>query len=148
MANSSVHLVGNLTADPILRTTGKGTPVVNFDVAVSEGTKDNQETGFYSITAWDSLAQNVADSLKKGNRVIVSGVLKTGTWTTKDGENRSKVQVTADAVGPDLRWSTASVVGNSRPAVAPAQLGYPSDEEWAAQRAAQGDKPVVSDEPF
>lgn len=169
MANSHVSFSGNLTADPVLRSTSQGKPVANFTVAVSEGSKDNPQTGFYDVTVWDTLAQNAADSLRKGARVNVLGILHTGTWVTKEGENRSKVQITADAVGPDLRFATAQVVPNTRPTVPAAQQQYPtneewagqpaptaeglrqagamSDEEWAARRSTQG-APVVSDEPF
>ena len=153
MANSQVSLSGNLTADPVLRTTGKGTPVVNFTVAVSEGTRDNPKTGFYDVTVWDQMGKNVADSLSRGQRVLVIGKLDTNTWVTQEGENRSKAVVVAEAVGPDLRFATAGVTGNARPTVAPNQVGYMDDAAWAAERAAReaatpAGATVPGDEPF
>lgn len=134
MANSQVSLVGNITADPVLRTTHSGDAVANFTVAVSEGTKDNPQTGFYDVSVWKHLAHNVADSLKKGNRVIVTGTLRTSVWQTKEGENRTKVQVTADNVGAELRFASVHVTPNTRPSVAPAQQQYASDTDWAGQQ--------------
>ena len=106
MSNTHVSLVGNITSDPVLRTTGKGTAVLNFSIAVSEST---DKTSFYDVTAWQDLAQNAAETLHKGLRVVVMGVLTQSSWETNEGERRNKVQVVADAIGPDLRWATAHV---------------------------------------
>jgi single-strand DNA-binding protein len=124
----------------------RGDVVVSFTIAVSEGTKDNPESGFYEVSAWKMLGQNVMDSLTKGQRVVVTGVLRTGKWTTKEGQTRSKMSITADAVGPDLRFATAHVTANTRPSVAPVQQQYMTDEEWAAERA-KGTA-AASEEPF
>lgn len=129
MPNTHVSLTGNLTRDPELKFTQKGDAVVNFSVAVNEGPRDNPKTAYYDIACWQSLATNVADTLKKGMRVVVTGVLNHQTWESPQGEKRSKVQITADAVGPDLRFATAHVNVNQKPAVAPAQVGYPDSPQ-------------------
>ena len=123
MPNSQVALSGNLTADPELRITQGGAAVVSFTVAVSDGTKDNPSTSFYDVSAWRSLGENVAESLSKGMRVNVIGTLKQRTWE-QDGNKRSKVEVVAEAVGPDLRWAICTVVKPER-----AQQSFPSPEE-------------------
>jgi single-strand DNA-binding protein len=122
MPNTQVSIVGNLTSDPNLRVTNTGASVANFTVAVSDGTRDNPSTSFYDVTAWRDLAEHVVDSLTKGLRVVVVGTLKQRTWE-QDGNKRSKVEIAADAVGPDLRFATATVKG------APKQASFPSDQE-------------------
>ncbi len=115
MPNTTVALVGNLTRDPELKFTQSGLPVANFSIAVSEGTKDNPKTSFYDVSAWRSLAQNAVDSLHKGLRVVVFGVLDQSNWEDNDGNKRTRVQVTAEALGPDLRFHTAHVQSTSAP---------------------------------
>lgn len=106
MSNTQVALVGNITAEPVLRQTAKGSAVLNFSIAVSESA---DKTSFYDVVAWQDLAQNAADSLHKGMRIVVMGMLSQSTWETNGGEKRNKVQILADAIGPDLRWATAHV---------------------------------------
>lgn len=106
MSNTHVSLVGNLTSDPVVRQTQKGQTVLNFSLAVSE-TADR--TSFYDVTAWNDLAHNASQTLHKGMRVVVMGMLQQSTWETNEGDKRSKVNVVADAIGPDLRWATAHV---------------------------------------
>lgn len=106
MSNTHVSLVGNITSEPVLRHTAKGAAVLNFSVAVSESA---DKTSFYDVTAWQDLAQNAAETLSKGMRVVVMGVLTQSSWETNEGEKRNKVQVVADSIGPDLRWATAHV---------------------------------------
>jgi single-strand DNA-binding protein len=135
--------VGNLTDEPQLRFTNSGLPVVNFTVAVNEGSKEEPRTSFYDVAAWRSLAQNVADTLHKGNRVVVFGTLAQRSWETTEGQKRSKIEVTAEAVGPDLRFATAHVqaVHTNAPAAqaAPQPQGYPD---------AQGQPRDFREEPF
>lgn len=111
---TTATLVGNLLGDPELRFTAGGIAVANFGVAVSTRKKDGDkwvdgDPQFYNVTAWRSLAENVAESLEKGQRVVVVGKLEYSTWETKEGDKRSKVQVVADEVGPSLRWATCEV---------------------------------------
>jgi single-strand DNA-binding protein len=112
MADTHVAITGNLTDDPEVTFTPNGTAVANFRLAVTPRVKDDQgwkdgETSFFRITAWRDLATHLADSLSKGDRVIVLGQLRTRSWETPEGERRSVVEVTAEEVGPSLKWATA-----------------------------------------
>lgn len=120
MAGNSVELIGNLTKDPELRFTPNGAPVANFGLAVNRRWQNRQtneweeQTSFFDIVCWRDLAENVAESLSRGTRVMVVGRLEQRSWENQDGEKRSKVEVIADEVGPSLRWATASVSKNER----------------------------------
>ncbi|MGH2682294.1 MAG: single-stranded DNA-binding protein [Actinomycetota bacterium] len=121
MANDNqVVVVGNLVDDPELRYTPNGAAVANFRVAVNRRFQDpsgqwkDGETSFFRINAWRTLAENVAESLTKGSRVIVTGRLRSRSWENPEGETRSAVEIEADEVGPSLRWATAKVERQSR----------------------------------
>lgn len=114
MANEPIiTLVGNLTADPELRTTRTGQTVTGFTVASTPREK-NRDTGewedgeplFIRCSAWREMGENVANSLTKGARVIVQGRLQSRSYE-KDGERRSSLEMQVDEVGPSLRWATA-----------------------------------------
>lgn len=109
---SQVTLVGNLTQDPTLKTIKTGNSLVSVGLAVSRRWRNKQdqweeETSFFDVTAWGELAENMAASLSKGNKVIVSGRLEQQTWE-KDGQKHSKVVVIADDCGPSLRKAQIS----------------------------------------
>lgn len=120
MAGNTVELVGNLTRDPELRFTPNGAPVANFGLAVNRRWQNRQtneweeQVSFFDIVCWRDLAENVAESLGRGTRVLVVGRLEQRSWENQEGEKRSKVEVVADEVGPSLRWATASVSKNDR----------------------------------
>lgn len=111
---NTVTVVGNLTRDPELRYTPTGQPVVKFGVAVNRfytnrnGEKVEQ-TDFFTVNAWRSLAENVAESLKTGARVVVSGRMQSRSWETEDGQKRSVVEIEAEEVATSLRWATAKL---------------------------------------
>jgi single-strand DNA-binding protein len=113
MPDTHVAITGNLTDDPEVTFTPNGTAVANFRLAVTPRVREGDqwkdgETSFFRITAWRDLAAHLADSLSKGDRVIVLGQLRTRSWEDKDsGERRSVVEVTAEEVGPSLKWATA-----------------------------------------
>jgi single-strand DNA-binding protein len=113
--DNQVVIVGNLTRDPELRYTPNGAALVRFTVAVSRRTRDESgqwkdaETSFFDVTAWRTLAENIAESLTQGSRVVVVGRLRTNSWETPEGERRTKVEIEAEDVGPSLRWATAKV---------------------------------------
>ena len=114
MSNGNhVSITGNITRDPELRFTPTGQAICNFGVAVNRRWQNRQtneweeSTSFFDVVAWGSLGENVAQSLTRGSRVIVSGRLDQRSWETQDGEKRSKVEIVADEVGPSLRWATA-----------------------------------------
>lgn len=128
MANgNSVTLVGNLTDEPELRYTPSGAPVVNFRIAVNRSWTDKagerqEQTDFFSIVAWRQLGENVAESLHKGSRVLVTGRLQSRSWETEDGSRRSVVEVQADEIGASLRFATAEVTKTTR--------SQPASGEW------------------
>jgi single-strand DNA-binding protein len=113
MADNTITITGNVTRDPELRFTGNNQAVCTFGLAVNRRWQNRQSqeweesTSFFDVVCWGTLADNVADSLAKGTRVIVNGRLEQRSWETQDGEKRSKVEVIADEVGPSLRWATA-----------------------------------------
>ena len=120
MADNTVTLVGNITDDPELRFTPSGRPVANFTVAVNRRYKDNDGTwqdkldGFFRCNVWADQAENAAESLQKGTRVVVTGRLQQRSWEDNDGNKRSAFEVQVDEVGPSLRWSTAQVQKSQR----------------------------------
>jgi single-strand DNA-binding protein len=118
MADSTITIAGNLTRDPELRFTQGGRAVASFAVAVSYRFQSNgewkEESSYFDVTAWGTLGENIASSLTKGTRVVVSGRLQQRRYETKEGEKRSAVEIVADEVGPSLRWATATVERTQR----------------------------------
>jgi single-strand DNA-binding protein len=116
-----ITIIGNLTNDPELRFTPSGAAVANFTVASTPRTFDRQsnewkdgETLFMRCSVWREAAENVAESLQRGTRVIVSGRLRSRTYDTKEGEKRTVVELEVDEVGPSLRYATTKVSKTSR----------------------------------
>jgi single-strand DNA-binding protein len=111
-----ITVVGNLTADPELRFTASGAAVANFTVASTPRTFDRAtnefkdgEALFLRCSIWRQPAENVAESLTRGSRVIVSGRLKQRSYDTKEGEKRTVIELEVDEIGPSLRYATAKV---------------------------------------
>ena len=111
-----ITIVGNLTADPEMRFTPSGAAVASFTVASTPRTFDRQagewkdgETLFMPCQAWRQMAENIAESLTKGTRVIVQGRLVQRSFTTREGENRTVVEMQVDEIGPSLRYAKAQV---------------------------------------
>lgn len=133
MATNTVVEEGNLTRDPELKFTPSGTALASFGLAVNRRWQNRttqeweEQVSFFDVTCWGQLAQNVADTLSKGSGAIVVGRLDQQTWETDQGDKRSKVQITADVVGPSLRYATAEVVKNERKAPAAAAGPDPAD---------------------
>jgi single-strand DNA-binding protein len=116
-----VTIIGNLTNDPELRFTPSGAAVANFTVASTPRTFDKQsndwkdgDTLFMRCSVWRDAAENVAESLVRGSRVLVSGRLRSRSYETKEGEKRTVVEMEVDEVGPSLRYATAKVNKASR----------------------------------
>jgi single-strand DNA-binding protein len=116
-----ITVIGNLTADPELRFTPSGAAVANFTVASTPRMFDRQtnewkdgEALFLRCAIWREAAENVAESLTKGARVIVSGRLKQRSYETKEGEKRTVIELDVDEIGPSLRYATARVTKMSR----------------------------------
>jgi len=121
MANgNSVTVVGNLTRDPELRYTPSGQANASFGVAVNRRWQNRQtneweeRVSFFNVVCWREMADNVAESLAKGARVVVTGRLEQRSWETDNGEKRSVVEIVADEIGPSLRWATAQITRNER----------------------------------
>jgi single-strand DNA-binding protein len=121
MSNGNhVSIVGNLTRDPELRFTPSGQATATFGVAVNRRWQNRQTneweevTSFFDVVCWAQLAENAAQSLSKGTRVVVSGRLDQRSWETPEHERRSKVEITADEVAPSLRYATAAITRNER----------------------------------
>ena len=114
MATNTVTIIGNLVDDPELRFTPSGVAMAKLRVAVNRRWQDGngewqENTSFFSGTCWREAAENAAESLQKGMRVIVSGRLEQRSWETQEGDKRSVVEIQIDEIGPSLRWATASV---------------------------------------
>lgn len=144
-----ITVIGNLTTDPELRFTPGGHAVANFTIAStprnydkeSQGYKDG-ETLFLRASVWRETAENVAESLVKGMRVIVSGRLKSRSYETKEGEKRTVIELDVEEIGPSLRFATAKVIRTSRgkPAAsagdwAGGPSSFPDEDPWATQQA-------------
>ncbi|MEY2468593.1 MAG: single-strand DNA-binding protein [Actinomycetota bacterium] len=155
MTDNNVTLVGNITRDPELRFTPAGAANASFGLAVNRRWQNRQtneweeKVSFFNIVCWREMAENAAESLTKGMRVVVTGRLEQRSWETNEGEKRTVVEINADEIGPSLRWASASVTrnerrqgeaggfgggdsggGNSRPAAnEDAGGGYSNDEE-------------------
>ncbi|CAN5562739.1 hypothetical protein BH24ACT26_BH24ACT26_00550 [soil metagenome] len=145
MANNNVvTLVGNITDDPELRFTPGGAAVANFTVAVNRRTPgqnggwEDKLDGFFKCSCWREMAENVAESLQKGTRVVVVGRLQQRSWEDQEGNRRSTIDIQVDEVGPSLRWATAKIEKSSRTSGAPrdssAAGGSQGSGDWGASR--------------
>jgi single-strand DNA-binding protein len=119
MANTTT-ITGNLTREPEIRYTREGQANAQLGVAVNRRWQDRttqewqEAVSYFDVVCWRDLAENVALSLSKGMRVVVTGRLEHRTWESEEGEHRSKVEITADEIGPSLRFATADVHRNER----------------------------------
>lgn len=116
-----ITVVGNLTDDPELKFTPSGAAVANFTVASTPRTFDKQtnewkdgDALFLRCAAWRQLAENVAESLQKGQRVLVTGALRVRQFERQDGSKGTSVEMNVDEVGPSLRYATAKVTKANR----------------------------------
>jgi single-strand DNA-binding protein len=119
--DTTITVIGNLTADPELRFTPSGAAVANFTVASTPRTFDRQsnewkdgDTLFLRCSIWREAAENVAETLTKGTRVIVSGRLVQRSYETREGEKRTVYELQVDEVGPSLRYASAKVTRTQR----------------------------------
>jgi single-strand DNA-binding protein len=128
---TTITVIGNLTNDPELRFTPSGSAVANFTIASTPRTFDRQsnewkdgETLFLRAAVWREAAENVAESLTKGMRVIVSGRLKSRSYETKEGEKRTVIELEVDEIGPSLRYANAKVNRTQRSGAPGGQGGF------------------------
>lgn len=101
---TQITVVGNLTRDPEMTFTKGGLAMCKFGIAVNRGKDDEKETDFYNVTTWEAQAEEVAEKVTKGQRVIVFGQYKSRTWVNDDGEKRTAWDINAYDVGLSLRW--------------------------------------------
>jgi single-strand DNA-binding protein len=161
--DTTITVIGNLTADPELRFTPSGAAVANFTVASTPRIYDRQSSEwkdgdalFLRCNIWREAAENVAESLTRGSRVIVTGRLKQRSFETREGEKRTVFEVEVDEIGPSLRYATAKVNkasrsggggggfgsgggggggGGSRPPAAAQATSGPADDPWGSAPA-------------
>ncbi|MEZ0383039.1 single-stranded DNA-binding protein [Mycolicibacter senuensis] len=121
MGDTTITVVGNLTADPDLRFTPSGAAVANFTVASTPRIYDRQsgewkdgDALFLRCNIWREAAENVAESLTRGSRVIVTGRLRQRSFETREGEKRTVYEIEVDEIGPSLRYATAKINKVSR----------------------------------
>lgn len=136
--SSNVTIVGNLVREPELRFTPSGQANTKFGVAVNRRWQNKQTSeweesvSFFDVVCWRELAENVAESLPKGTRVVVTGRLEQRSWE-QDGNKRYAVEIIADEVAPSLRWATATIVKAERsgdtPRPAPAKKAVDFGDE-------------------
>ena len=113
--DNTVTVVGNVTRDPELRFSQSGMTIAKFGVAWNRRRQDQEDdVSFFDVTCFRQLAENVAESVRKGARVVVYGTLQQRSWETQDGDRRSAVDILADDVAPSLKWATAEITKNER----------------------------------
>lgn len=159
-----ITIIGNLTADPEMRFTPSGAAVASFTIASTPRSFNRQtsqwedgETLFMRCSIWRDAAENVAESLTKGTRVIAQGRLQQRSYTTREGENRTVVELQVDEIGPSLRYATAQITRNAprgqqqgghpgqtqqQPAQQP--TNQPADDPWGVSQNTStsfGDEP-------
>jgi single-strand DNA-binding protein len=118
-SDNHTTIVGNLVDDPELRLTNTGTAVANLRVAViqriqQDGEWRDGDTSFFKVNVWRDQAEHLAESLSKGDRVMVTGRLRQRSWETPEGDKRSVTELEADEVGASLKWATAKVERSSQ----------------------------------
>jgi len=144
-----ITVVGNLVDDPELRFTPSGAAVANFRIASTPRTFDRQtnewkdgDALFLSCSVWRQAAENVAESLQKGMRVVVQGRLKQRQYETREGEKRTVVELDVDEVGPSLKYATAKVARTTRQGGGGGYSGGGAsgggDDPWASAAPASG----------
>jgi single-strand DNA-binding protein len=145
MANgNNVTIVGNLTRDPELRFTPSGQATTTFGVAVNRRWQNRQTqewdeaTSYFDVVCWAQMAENVAQSLGRGSRVVVSGRLDQRSWENSEGDKRSKIEITADEVAPSLRWATVSITKNERRSPDGGYSGPPAGDSRPASNYGSG----------
>jgi single-strand DNA-binding protein len=118
-ADNHTTIIGNLVDDPEVRYTNNGIAVTNLRVAVTqrvqqEGQWRDGDTSCFKVNVWRGQAEHLAESLSKGDRVMVTGRLRQRSWETPEGEKRSVTELEADEVGASLKWATAKVERSSQ----------------------------------
>jgi single-strand DNA-binding protein len=151
MADNTITIVGNVTRDPELKFLNSGQAALKLSVAVNRRWQNRQtqeweeRVSYFEVVGYGSLAENAANSLSKGSRVIVNGRLEQRSWETENGDKRSIVEINADEIGPSLKWATAAVTKTPR-----AEGGnfQSNDRPAAAPRSNEPSSHAFDEEPF
>ncbi len=167
---TTITIAGNLTADPELRYTASGAGVASFTVASTprtfdkaSGQRKDGEALFMRCNVWRQVAENVAESLTRGSRVLVTGWLKQRSFETKDGEKRTVIELDVEEIGPSLKYATATIQKVTRSGGSGSQGGgfggagasgsaprssAPANDPWATSPAPAGRGGFADEPPF
>ena len=151
MADNAITVVGNITRDPELKFLNSGQAALKLSIAVNRRWQNRQtqeweeRVSYFEVVGYGAMAENAANSLTKGARVIVSGRLEQRSWETENGDKRSIVEINADEIGPSLKWATAVVTRTPR---AEGSNFQSSDRPAAAPRANEPTGYAFDEEPF
>ena len=151
MPDNTITVVGNITRDPELKFLNSGQAAVRLSVAVNRRWQNRQtqeweeRVSYFEVTGYGAMAENAANSLAKGNRVIVSGRLEQRSWETENGDKRSIVEINADEIAPSLKFATAGVTRTPR---AEGSNFSSSSAERPAPRSSEPSSYAFDEEPF
>jgi single-strand DNA-binding protein len=151
MADNAITVVGNVTRDPELKFLNSGQAALKLSIAVNRRWQNRQtqeweeRVSYFEVVGYGAMAENAANSLTKGARVIVSGRLEQRSWETENGDKRSIVEINADEIGPSLKWATAVVTRTPR---AEGSNFQSSDRPAAAPRTNEPSTYAFDEEPF
>jgi single-strand DNA-binding protein len=151
MADNAITVVGNVTRDPELKFLNSGQAALRLSIAVNRRWQNRQtqeweeRVSYFEVVGYGTIAENAANSLTKGARVIVSGRLEQRSWETENGDKRSIVEINADEIGPSLKWATAVVTRTPR---AEGSNFQSSDRPAAAPRSNEPSTYAFDEEPF
>ena len=129
--SNTITITGNLTREPELKFMNSGQALVRLGVAVTRKFKDEEQTSFFDVTAWGSLAENVANSLHKGIRVTVTGRLEQRSWDDKDGNKKYAIEIVAEDIAASLRFNSVDVQNGAHGGqiAKPKTAAYPAHED-------------------
>jgi single-strand DNA-binding protein len=151
MADNAITVVGNVTRDPELKFLNSGQAALKLSIAVNRRWQNRQtqeweeRVSYFEVVGYGAIAENAANSLTKGARVIVSGRLEQRSWETENGDKRSIVEINADEIGPSLKWATAVVTRTPRAEGSNFQSG---ERPAATPRSNEPSAYAFDEEPF
>ena len=151
MADNTITVVGNVTRDPELKFLNSGQAALKLSIAVNRRWQNRQtqeweeRVSYFEVVGYGTLAENAANSLTKGARVLVTGRLEQRSWETENGDKRSIVEINADDIAPSLKWATAVVTRTPR---AEGSNFQSSDRPAAAPRSNEPSSYAFDEEPF
>ncbi|MGA2968304.1 MAG: single-stranded DNA-binding protein [Acidimicrobiales bacterium] len=151
MPDNSITVVGNVTRDPELKFLNSGQAAVRLSIAVNRRWQNRQtqeweeRVSYFEVQGYGAMAENAANSLQKGTRVLVTGRLEQRSWETENGDKRSIVEINADEIAPSLRFATAVVTKTPRPEGSNFSSG---DRPSSAPRSNEPSTYAFDEEPF